>query len=160
MCVERRSIFTRNGGRTRSRRATLLEWSATQSPMVARGERPKRVVHEMDGRHRRAVPCTTEVFGVVYLLPCFTKALHRSFHGRRSHTVHNDLYSAYRADVRTRVTCRGIYPSGTLYFHSAEHLHHLKIRALDGLAVRRGQGLQLSLLQETVSQGSALRARQ
>ena len=60
MWVERRSIFTRNGGRTRSRRATLLEWSATQSPMVARGERPKRVVHEMDGRHRRAVPCTTE----------------------------------------------------------------------------------------------------
>ena len=95
-----------------------------------------------------------------YLLPCFTKALHRSFHGRRSHTVHNDLYSAYRADARTRVTCRGIYPSGTLYFHSVEHLHHLKIRALDGLAVRRGQGLQLSLLQETVSQGSALRARQ
>ena len=99
-------------------------------------------------------------FGNFYLLPCFTKALHRSFYGRRSHTVHNDLYSAYRADVRTRVTCRGIYPSGTLYFHSAEHLHHLKIRALDGLAVRRGQGLQLSLLQETVSQGSALRARQ
>ena len=96
----------------------------------------------------------------LYLLPCFTKSLHRSFYGRRSHTVHDYLYSAYRADVRTRVTCRGIYPSGTLYFHSVEHLQHLKIRALDGLAVRRGQGLQLSLLQETVSQGSALRARQ
>lgn len=38
--------------------------------MVARGERPKRVVHEMDGRHRRAVPCTTELSEGSVCLAC------------------------------------------------------------------------------------------